>query len=119
MSASGDLPQWAQMAIWIATTIVTIGLVIRQGWKKPDKDSEHTGTATVLAGAFADKRALEALTDELIDLRRSSGELRSDLHRDIIILVTDIRENTRATRQLIECVSDLTKMLKRPDSSSD
>lgn len=119
MNPAGDLPQWAQMAIWIATTVVTIAVIIRQGWKKSEKENTPSGTATVLAGAFADKRALEALTDELIDLRRSSGELRSDLHRDITILVTDIRENTRTTRLLIEAVSEFTKVSKKPDSSFD
>lgn len=111
-AAASELPNWAQMAIWIATTIVTIAVVIHKGWKKSDKE-EPVGTATVVAGSFADKRALEALTDELIDLRRTMGEMRSDVHRDVTIVVTDVRELTKAVRTLTDLISERTKEVRR------
>jgi hypothetical protein len=115
--AAGELPQWAQIAIYIATTIVTIAVVVRKGWKQAIKE-EPTGTATVLAGSFADKRSLEQLTDELIDLRRVMGDFRSDIHRDVTILVTDIRANTRAIQANTEEAALSNRMLRQQDRTS-
>lgn len=105
MATVGELPQWAQTAIYIATTIVTIGVIIAKGWKKPSH-REPEGEATVLAATIADRRSVELLVDSLDDLRRRLEELQYAMHRDVTILATDLRDSNRAVRSNTEAIEN-------------